>query len=73
MCDIAALKATKIFYELLPQEDKEKLKIQDHFLIDLIKNEQNLDMTSLLKHEELESTHGISNSNHIFKESWNQF
>ena len=70
LCDIAALKATKIFYELLPQEDKEKLKIQDHFLIDLIKNEQNLDMTSLLKHEELESTHGISNSNHIFKESW---
>ncbi len=70
LCDIAALKATKIFYELLPKEDKEKLKIQDHFLIDLIKNEQNLDMESLLKHKELESTHGINNSNHIFKESW---
>ena len=70
LCDIAALKTTKIFYELLPEEDKEKLKTENHFLLDLIKNEQNLDVESLLKHKDLESTHGINKSNNIFKESW---
>ena len=70
LCDIAALKTTKIFYELLPEEDKEKLKTENHFLLDLIKNEQNLDVQSLLKHKDLESTHGINKSNNIFKESW---
>jgi len=70
LCDIAALKVTQIFYDLLPKVDKEKLEILDHFLIDLIKNEDALDIESLLKHKELESTHGINNSNHEFKESW---
>lgn len=72
LCDIAALKVTQIFYDLLPKVDKEKLEKQDHFLMDLIKNEDALAMESLLKHKELESVHGINNSNHIFKESWEQ-
>jgi hypothetical protein len=70
LCDIAALKVTKIFYELLPKVDKEKLNIPDHFLIDMIKNEDNLNMESLLNHKELESIHGINNSTNTFKESW---
>ncbi|TDD98614.1 hypothetical protein [Flavobacterium cellulosilyticum] len=70
LCDIAALKVTKIFYDLLPKEDKEKLKKLDHFLIDMIKNEQALDMETLLKHEELDSIHVMNNSTQLFKESW---
>ncbi|WP_372794329.1 hypothetical protein [Lutibacter sp.] len=70
LCDIAALKVTKIFYELLPKEDKEKLKKLDHFLIDMIQNEENLEIKSILKHKELQSIHGINNSKKIVKESW---
>lgn len=72
LCDIAALKVTKIFYDLLPKVDKEKLEAHDHFLIDLIKNEDALAIESLSKHKGLESVHGINNSNHVFKESWEQ-
>jgi hypothetical protein len=38
LCDIAALEVTRIFYQLLPKDDKEKLENLDYFLIDL-KNE----------------------------------
>jgi hypothetical protein len=70
LCDIAALKVTKIFYEILPKEDKEKLKELNHFLIDIIKNEEALDIESLIKHRELESIHGINNSKKVFEKSW---
>jgi hypothetical protein len=70
LCDIAALKVTKIFYEILPKEDKEKLKKLNHFLIDMIKNDKVLDTTSLLELTELESLHGINNPKKVFKKSW---
>ena len=70
LCDIAALKVTQIFYKLLPKEDKEKLKTIHHFLIDIIKNEEALDAESLLKHKDIQTIHGVKNSNKIFKESW---
>jgi len=70
LCDIAALKVTKIFYKLLPKEDKEKLKELDHFLINMIKNEEGLEINSL-KYKEFESIHGINNSKKTVKESWN--
>ncbi|PJJ08114.1 hypothetical protein CLU83_1354 [Flavobacterium sp. 1] len=70
LCDIAALKVTKIFYEILPKEDKEKLKNLNHFLIDMIKNEESLDIESLIKHRELESIHGINDSKKVFEKSW---
>nr|WP_315153456.1 hypothetical protein [uncultured Flavobacterium sp.] len=70
LCDIAAVKVTKIFYEILPKEDKEKLKKLNHFLIDMIKNVEPLDIESLIKHRELESIHGINNSKKVFKKSW---
>ena len=43
LCDLAALKVTQIFYELLPKEDKEKLENIDYFLVNLIKKEGALD------------------------------
>ncbi|MBD0851167.1 hypothetical protein [Maribacter arenosus] len=70
LCDVAALQVTRIFYELLPKDDKEKLKSLDYFLIDLIKNEEDLNPESLLKYEALQAFHGLKNRNNVFKESW---
>ena len=36
LCDLAALEVTQIFYNLLPKEDKEKLKNLDFFLVDML-------------------------------------
>ena len=70
LCDLAALKVTQVFYELLPKEDKEKLKTLDYFLIDMMKNNKDLDTESLSKYEDLQHFHGLNYSNIIFKESW---
>jgi hypothetical protein len=45
---------SRIFYNLLPKDDKEKLENLDYFLIDLIKNDTDLSIESL-SHEELHS------------------
>ena len=70
LCDLAALKVTQIFYELLPREDKEKLKDLDYALIDMSKKNEDINTKSLSKYEELQHFHEINNSNNIFKESW---
>ncbi|SDW28790.1 hypothetical protein [Flavobacterium degerlachei] len=70
LCDIAALEVIRIFYNLLPKDDKEKLEDLDYLLINLIKNETSLNAESLLKNEELQSFHGLKNSNTELKESW---
>jgi hypothetical protein len=70
LCDIAALKVTKIFYEILPKEDKEKLDKINHFLINMIKNVETLDVEFLSKHSELQSIHGINDSKKVFEKSW---
>ena len=70
LCDIAALEVTRIFYKILAKEDKEKLKNQDYFLINLIKNAEDLNAESLLKHEALEAIHGLNNEHKVFEESW---
>ncbi len=70
LCDIAALEVTKIFYRLLPQDDKEKLKALDYFLINLIKSDEDLNTESLLKYEALQALHGLNNTYKVFKESW---
>src|SRR3970040_2102251 len=70
LCDIAALEVIRIFYNLLPKDDKEKLEDLDYLLISLIKNGTDLNTESTLKHEELQSFHGLKNSNTEFKESW---
>jgi len=70
LCDIAALEVTRIFYKLLPKDDKEKLKSLDYFLLNLIKSDEELDTESLLKYEELQQFHGLNNTNNVFKDSW---
>jgi len=70
LCDLAALKVTKIFYGILPKVDKEKVKKLNHFLIDMIKDDEHLNAESLLKYAELESLHGIKNSKKVFEKSW---
>ncbi|WP_165733860.1 hypothetical protein [Polaribacter sp. 20A6] len=70
LCNIAALEVTRIFYKLLPKEDKEKLENVDYFLINLIKNEDSLSAESLLEHEELEAFHGLNTGNKVFEKSW---
>ncbi|QXP72026.1 hypothetical protein H0I29_08185 [Polaribacter sp. R2A056_3_33] len=70
LCNIAALEVTRIFYKLLPKEDKEKLENVDYFLINLIKNEDSLSAESLLEHEELEAFHGLNTGSKVFEKSW---
>ncbi|MEN8124052.1 MAG: hypothetical protein ABFR32_02905 [Bacteroidota bacterium] len=70
LCDLAALKVTQIFYELLPKEDKDILNDYDYFLTDLIKNNEDINTESLFKYKELQSFHGLNNSNNKFKKSW---
>ncbi|MFV8270009.1 hypothetical protein ACNQGP_08745 [Flavobacterium sp. GT2N3] len=70
LCDIAALEVTRIFYNLLPKDDKEKLENLDYVLINLIKNNIYLNTESSLINEELQSFHGLKNSNTELKKSW---
>lgn len=70
LCDLAALKVTQIFYQLLPENDKEKLNDRDYFLIDIIKKNKDFNTESLSKYNELQSFHGLNGSNKIFKENW---
>jgi hypothetical protein len=70
LCDLAALEVTKIFYKLLPKDDKEKLENLDYFLINLIKNDTDLSVETLLNHTELQALHGLNNTNKVFKKTW---
>ncbi len=70
LCDVAALEVTKIFYKLLPKDDKEKLESVNYLLIDLIKNNQELDTESLLKYKVLQDFHGLKSTSRAFKEAW---
>lgn len=70
LCDIAALEVTRIFYKLLPKDDKEKLEPLDYSLLNLIKSEEPLNTEHLLEQEELQGFHGLKNTNKVFKDSW---
>ena len=70
LCDLAALEVTKIFYKLLPKDDKEKLENLDYFLLNLIKNDTDFSVETLLNHTELKTLHGLNNTNKIFKKTW---
>jgi hypothetical protein len=70
LCDIAALEVIRIFYNLLPKDDKEKLENLDYVLINLIKNDIFLNTESSLKNEELQSFHGLKTANTELKKSW---
>ena len=70
LCDLAALQVTRIFYELLPKDDKEKLRSLKYSLIDLIKSVEDLNTDSLSRYEALQAFHGLKNTNNEFKASW---
>ena len=70
LCDIAALEVTRIFYKLLPKDDKEKLEKLDYFLINLIKDEPDINKEWCLKQEGIEIFHGLNTSNKECQESW---
>lgn len=70
LCDLAALEVTKIFYKLLPQDDKEKLEPHHSYLLDLIKKDEVLNTESLSKYEALQDFHGLKTVSNFFKESW---
>ncbi|WP_372755209.1 hypothetical protein [Mariniflexile sp.] len=70
LCDIAAFEVTRIFYNLLPKEDKEKLHPLDYTLINLIKTSETIAPESLLEIEEFQAFHGVKSSNSVFKEAW---
>ena len=70
LCDIAAFEVTRIFYKLLPKEDKEKLESVNKILIDLIKKDKDLSAEALLGFKELQDFHGLKNTNKEFKEEW---
>ena len=59
LCDMAALKVTQIFYNLLPKIDKEKLESLDYFLVNLVKREERLDSAILSTENELQAFHGL--------------
>ena len=69
LCDWAALEVTKIFYKLLPKDDKEKLENLDYFLLNLIKNDTDFSDETLLNHTELTALHGVNNTNKILKKN----
>ena len=71
LCDLAALKVTQVFYDLLPKEDKEKLEKLDYFLIDKFRKNEDFNEQFLQKHNELQLFHGLSCSNKNVEESWN--
>lgn len=71
LCDLAALKVTQIFYQLLPKKDKEKLKNNQHLLVDIIKKKETINTNSLKQYKELQMFHGLNNSTETSKESWN--
>jgi hypothetical protein len=70
LCNIAALEVTRIFYQLLPKEDKEKLENLDYSLLGLIKNDQGLKADYSIKYEVLDAIHGLKISSRVFEESW---
>jgi hypothetical protein len=70
LCDIAALEVIRIFYNLLPKDDKIKLENLDYVLINLIKNNTVLDTGSLSQHKELQSFHDLNIANAVIDESW---
>ena len=70
LCDIAALEVTRIFYNLLPKDDKEKLENLDYVLINLIRDQNYINTETSALNEELQSFHGLKNLNPEVKDSW---
>ncbi|APY12106.1 hypothetical protein BWZ22_13080 [Seonamhaeicola sp. S2-3] len=70
LCDLAALKVTQIFYNLLQKRDKEKLKNCNYFLINIIKHNTDFNVEFLSKYSEFQFFHGIATKNKTVKDDW---
>ncbi|AUS04263.1 hypothetical protein [Pseudotamlana carrageenivorans] len=70
LCDTAAFEVTRVFYQLLPELDKEKLKPLSNVLIELVKKGSGVAPETLLANTELQAFHGVENNSKLFKESW---
>jgi hypothetical protein len=70
LCDIAALEVIRIFYNLLPKDDKEKLENLDSVLINLCKAGTDSKKETLSQHKELQSFHGFDTTNAVIDDSW---
>jgi uncharacterized protein len=70
LCDIAALEVIRIFYNLLPKDDKEKLENLDAILINLIKKNSDSTTETLSIHDELQSFHGLNTKDAPINKSW---
>lgn len=72
--DVAALKVTKMFFDLLPIQDKIQLADEKHLLIDIIteKKSRKFDYLNLKNElrEELQSFHGYTSEIKNIPESW---
>lgn len=74
LCDIAALRVSLIFFNLLPKKDKTKLIDNDFTLINAIKNGLSSDVSSLKSNtkllKELQSFHGLTTKDDQFSSNW---
>jgi len=74
LCDIAALRVSLIFFNLLPKKDKQKIEDSDYVLTNAIKDGLSEDVsvlqtkTTLL--EELQTFHGIISKDLQLKDTW---
>ena len=74
LCDIAALRVSLIFFNLLPKKDKIKVVENDYILINAIRNGLTTDVSSLKSNtkllKELQSFHGITLKDNPFSDNW---
>lgn len=74
LCDLAALRVTRMFYDLLPKQDKNELEGEDDILTGFITEKESIKpdfletKTELLK--KLQSFHGYPSSEIKLKKSW---
>ncbi|MEN8186868.1 MAG: hypothetical protein ABFR05_07040 [Bacteroidota bacterium] len=72
--DLAALKVTSLFYDLLPKQDKDKLDDENYLLTDFIKENQSTEIDVFKINDEflknLQSFHGFPSSGSELKDSW---
>ena len=72
--DVAALRVTSMFFDLLPKQDKNQLKDENYLLTDYILEKGSVEVDFLNKNTEflkkLRLFHGYSSARNKLKESW---
>jgi hypothetical protein len=72
--DFAALRVTRMFFELLPKQDKDQVENEDHILVDFIKDIGSMEMDFLNSKidflKKIQLFHGYPSSKEKLKKSW---